>query len=325
MLKLFSTGGRSALAVSLLVAGSFFGIFLVFFAGSDSPGSEFAKVAAHATGTPRLSGSLAAAAVLAYGCPWLPWLSTCTHISLVNHGGFWLELLIAACHLALFAASGGLKLFLLGPITVLCKMSQPLWPRRMLQVFETRSYVAEYVFLTMLIVTIRPQNMALLGRAPPVSIVALMALGCLATALVLNQWSESTRKGSDDHDVVRSFVADTGTPDDKLSFQEHARLLVLSCIDAVGQEMIWRGLFLHDLLLTGAFSPGVANVLQAISFGMIHWYGIPSGWSGIALTFVYGWFLGWLVLTLDGMILALLVHWSADYFIYTVIARKRFS
>jgi len=120
-------------------------------------------------------------------------------------------------------------------------------------------------------------------------------------------------------------VEATGTPQEGLPWREHARLAVLSFWDAVGQEMIWRGLFMHELLAHSTFTQDTVNILQAVSFGMVHWYGIPSGWSGMGLTFIYGWFLGWLVLTLRGMLLALLVHWFADYFIYAVIARKQFN
>jgi len=167
--------------------------------------------------------------------------------------------------------------------------------------------------------------MALLGDPPPASIVAMMLMGCVVTALILNQWSEAVRKGSDDHRVVRGYVDGTGTPREALGWGQLGRLGALSLFDAAGQEMIWRGLFLHELLASGAFGAGACNVLQAVSFGAVHWHGIPSGWSGMGLTFVYGWFMGWLVLTLRGMGLALLVHWCADFFIYTVIARKKFG
>lgn len=111
---------------------------------------------------------------------------------------------------------------------------------------------------------------------------------------------------------------------ESLSHREHLRLTLLSGNDAVGQEIVWRGMFLHGLLATGMPS-GVCNVIQAVSFGAAHWYGIPSGWSGMGLTFVFGWFMGWLVITQDGMAMALAVHWVADYFIYTSIARKSFK
>jgi Type II CAAX prenyl endopeptidase Rce1-like len=69
----------------------------------------------------------------------------------------------------------------------------------------------------------------------------------------------------------------------------------------------------------------VTNVAQAAVFGMWHYHGIPSGMTGVALTFVYGWIMGVLKEQLGGggLLLPVLAHTVADYYIFTTIARGK--
>ena len=48
---------------------------------------------------------------------------------------------------------------------------------------------------------------------------------------------------------------------------------------------------------------------------------IPSGWTGVGLTFVYGLAMGFLLEYGGGSLLPIVAHTIADYFIFAVIAR----
>ena len=83
-----------------------------------------------------------------------------------------------------------------------------------------------------------------------------------------------------------------------------------------------------------------SNFWQATVFGLSHYYGIPSGWTGVALTFVYGWILGLLATVLGSssrssssstpgssspcaLWAPIATHALADYFIFAYIARQQ--
>lgn len=61
------------------------------------------------------------------------------------------------------------------------------------------------------------------------------------------------------------------------------------------------------------------------SFGAAHWNGIPSGPLGVGLTFIYGILMGLLHEWNGGLLLPVVAHTIADYYILAVIARKHFE
>jgi membrane protease YdiL (CAAX protease family) len=79
---------------------------------------------------------------------------------------------------------------------------------------------------------------------------------------------------------------------------------------------------MHELARRGNLLSLHANVLQAISFGIWHFHGIPSGWTGVGLAFVYGLAMGFMFEYGGGLLLPIVAHSVADYFIFAVIARK---
>ncbi|CAD7927665.1 unnamed protein product [Amoebophrya sp. A120] len=64
---------------------------------------------------------------------------------------------------------------------------------------------------------------------------------------------------------------------------------------------------------------GVASVLQALVFGCLHYHGIPSGFVGVFLTFIYGWIMGALAMYGGSMLLPVLLHTAADFVIFYAI------
>ena len=106
-----------------------------------------------------------------------------------------------------------------------------------------------------------------------------------------------------------------------LSLNEHVHLFTLAAINAFCEEVtsrgFWRAEYQKYTTITNA------NLLQAVMFGIWHYHGIPSGYTGVGLTFVYGSIMGLLQDYFGGgLLLPILAHTLADYFIFSVIARQ---
>jgi membrane protease YdiL (CAAX protease family) len=74
-----------------------------------------------------------------------------------------------------------------------------------------------------------------------------------------------------------------------------ARLVLLgvgfAVFNAAWEEMIWRGV-VFDALERTRLPTGTVVLMQAVSFGVIHLHGFPSGSVGILLASAYGAVLG---------------------------------
>jgi membrane protease YdiL (CAAX protease family) len=154
----------------------------------------------------------------------------------------------------------------------------------------------------------------------------------LATNAVLWIWSTSQQKSRGAHEGVHRMVIDTMNR--KLSGQEHVLLIIWSFINAFCEEIISRGFNRWEFssiqgtevsTLNGHLDPifGWSNLWQATTFGLAHFYGVPSGWTGVLLTFVYGGLMGLLQSAGGGLLYPILTHTMADYFIVSQIARRR--
>ncbi len=147
---------------------------------------------------------------------------------------------------------------------------------------------------------------------------------------VLWIWSSSLEKSRGAHEGVHRMVK--GTISRSLTTPEHMMLLAWSLVNALCEEMSSRGFNRWEFaILQGATSSigksdvlqDPSNIWQAASFGFVHFYGVPSGWSGVLLTFLYGWLLGVLHDAGGGLLYPILTHTVADYFIFSQIARRQ--
>lgn len=93
--------------------------------------------------------------------------------------------------------------------------------------------------------------------------------------------------------------------------------LTFSILNALLEEVIWRGILLQ--WLAQVLRPGIAILIQALSFGIAHWNGVPSGLSGVVLATGYGILLGMLALRTDGLLAAVLAHVAADLVIFSLL------
>mmetsp|Transcript_57523 Transcript_57523/g.136847 ORF Transcript_57523/g.136847 Transcript_57523/m.136847 type:complete len:290 (+) Transcript_57523:57-926(+) len=156
-----------------------------------------------------------------------------------------------------------------------------------------------------------------LGPLPGWKAVGAMLFLAAGVNVVLAVWSQYF---TGDHNKVHDMVSDSRNR--KLSVREHFGLAALAVGNAWCEEMVSRGFFRHELQSRGGLSRNAANFWQALSFGFWHYHGIPSGPTGVALTFVYGGIMGLLCDFAGGMLMPLVAHSIADYYIFAIIARQ---
>jgi membrane protease YdiL (CAAX protease family) len=166
-----------------------------------------------------------------------------------------------------------------------------------------------------------------LGPWPDASVLLLVLLISAIVNLVLWLWSRSFRTRGN-HDGVNEMVA--SSVGRSLSRNEHVAIAVSAVANAVCEEIMSRGLwrleFARCVIGVASDAPMSlinSNILQAAIFGIWHYHGIPSGLPGVALTFVYGLVMGLLMDYGQGLLLPILAHSIADYFIFAIIARQK--
>ena len=92
---------------------------------------------------------------------------------------------------------------------------------------------------------------------------------------------------------------------------------VFALVNAILEEAIWRCLILN--WLRTQMRVQFAVVLQAISFGISHWNGLPSGMFGIILATIYGLMLGYLAVRSKGILAPILTHIITDVCVFTIL------
>lgn len=95
---------------------------------------------------------------------------------------------------------------------------------------------------------------------------------------------------------------------------------LFALVNATLEELIWRGVLLDRL--AAQFGPVVAVLVQAASFGVAHWYGVPRGASGALLAGLWAIMLGWLRVRSGGLAAPLLAHIVADSVIAAIILTR---
>ncbi len=93
--------------------------------------------------------------------------------------------------------------------------------------------------------------------------------------------------------------------------------LGFALLNATMEELIWRGGI--QSWLVEHTSIRLAILVQALSFGALHWAGFPSGWSGVALATIYGVMLGWLRHATGGLAAPIVAHILADLTIFLLV------
>ena len=153
---------------------------------------------------------------------------------------------------------------------------------------------------------------------------AVVAGVSLSVNGVLYAWSH-VQQSRGDHQGVHRMVA--STVGRALSAKEKFHLLVWAAVNAAAEEVAARGLQRAEFealwTMSNGTTPSVSNLAQAAVFGVAHYHGIPSGWTGVGLTFVYGLIMGLIADAGGGLLYAIAAHTVADYFIFATIARRK--
>jgi membrane protease YdiL (CAAX protease family) len=136
---------------------------------------------------------------------------------------------------------------------------------------------------------------------------AALAISILA-AVALVTWAELVQP---DLEIFRAMV-----PSGNLLVLVSAAV-GFALLNATMEELIWRG-GIQSWLIEHT-SIWLAIVIQALSFGALHWAGFPSGWSGVALATIYGAMLGWLRHRTGGLAAPIVAHILADLTIFLLV------
>ena len=94
--------------------------------------------------------------------------------------------------------------------------------------------------------------------------------------------------------------------------------LGFALFNAAVEEMIWRGVIFDALERTGLPTAPVV-LMQAVSFGIVHLHGFPSGSLGILLASVYGAILGLLRAPTRGLLVPFVTHAVTDSSIFGIL------
>jgi membrane protease YdiL (CAAX protease family) len=81
-------------------------------------------------------------------------------------------------------------------------------------------------------------------------------------------------------------------------------------VNPIWEEALYRGVLLTELMATVGTWP--ALVIQAVSFGLAHLHGFPSGWIGVLLAGGWGLMLGIIRVRSGGIGLTYVTHFCAN-------------
>jgi len=92
-------------------------------------------------------------------------------------------------------------------------------------------------------------------------------------------------------------------------------------INSIYEEGMFRSIFMGSF--DQLFHPRIALILQAIWFSFLHYQsGFPAGILGMMLTFIFGIMMGVVVRRTRGLLLAVVIHAIADFWIFLLIVLR---
>ena len=94
--------------------------------------------------------------------------------------------------------------------------------------------------------------------------------------------------------------------------------LGFALFNAAVEEMIWRGV-IFDALERARLPTAPVVLMQAVSFGVVHLHGFPSGGLGILLASAYGAILGFLRAQTRGLLVPFVTHAVTDSSIFVIL------
>lgn len=95
--------------------------------------------------------------------------------------------------------------------------------------------------------------------------------------------------------------------------------LMFAMMNAAVEEVVYRGLLLEAAL--SCAGRGGALAIQAVAFGVLHFWGFPAGVAGVALATAYGAIMGLVRLRARGMLVPWAVHMVTDLVVIAILMR----
>ncbi|MBN1571603.1 MAG: CPBP family intramembrane metalloprotease [Deltaproteobacteria bacterium] len=94
--------------------------------------------------------------------------------------------------------------------------------------------------------------------------------------------------------------------------------VVFAFVNSIVEEVVYRGILWNGLEeIFGSVHAVIA--VQAVIFGVIHYWGIPNGILGAVMATVYGLFMGIIRNRAGGLLMPILVHTFADMTIFLIL------
>ncbi len=88
--------------------------------------------------------------------------------------------------------------------------------------------------------------------------------------------------------------------------------------NSIMEEFLSRGLMWEGFeKIFNSFYPVL--LFQALVFSIWHWNGLPGGWTGIIMVFIWSLFLGYLRYRSKGMLAPIIAHFFADFTIFLLL------
>jgi hypothetical protein len=92
-------------------------------------------------------------------------------------------------------------------------------------------------------------------------------------------------------------------------------IVIAAAINAFGEEFEFRSMPL--VRLERVFGPGLAIIMTAALFGLLHYFGQPGGLFGVLLAGYLGWIAAKSMIETRGFVWAFLIHFVGNFIIYS--------
>jgi membrane protease YdiL (CAAX protease family) len=92
---------------------------------------------------------------------------------------------------------------------------------------------------------------------------------------------------------------------------------VCAAMNSFAEEFLYRAALIPQVL--PVFGKSSTLVLVPIWFGLAHWFGVPSGLTGVILATIGGWFFAKSMIETRGLAWAWFLHFLADFTVYVVL------
>jgi len=92
---------------------------------------------------------------------------------------------------------------------------------------------------------------------------------------------------------------------------------VCAAMNSFAEEFLYRAALIPQVL--PLFGKGATLLLVPVWFGLAHYFGIPSGLTGVLLTAIGGWFFAKSMIETRGIAWAWFLHFLADFTVYMVL------